>query len=233
MSDRFFRFPHTPHLAWLGQGEPRDDKVLSKEEACTLLSAPVRVEEKIDGANLGLSVGSDGRLRAQNRGQNLELPYRGQFTRLAAWSAAHEIALASALGQELILFGEWCAARHSVEYEQLPDWFVAFDVYDRESGRYWSAARRDEFCARLGLAVVPALSEGRVSLAALRELVTTRRSRLGDSLIEGVVVRRDEGDWLDSRAKLVAPGFTQAITEHWRHRAMVWNRLATGGAALA
>ena len=110
---------------------------------------------------------------------------------------------------------------------------MAFDVYDRESGRYWSAARRDEFCARLGLAVVPALSEGRVSLAALRELVTTRRSRLGDSLIEGVVVRRDEGDWLDSRAKLVAPGFTQAITEHWRHRAMVWNRLATGGAALA
>mgnify|MGYP000871631729 FL=1 len=229
----FHRFPHTPHLAWLGKGEPRDDKVLSKEEACTLLSAPVRVEEKIDGANLGLSVGPDGRLCAQNRGQYLEAPYRGQFTRLAAWLAARESVLASALRQNLILFGEWCAARHSVEYEQLPDWFVAFDVYDRESGRYWSATRRDEFCARLGLAIAPTLSEGRMSLSALRELVTTRRSRFGDSLIEGVVVRRDEGDWLDSRAKLVAPGFTQAITEHWRHRAMVWNRLATGGAALA
>lgn len=135
MSD-FRRFPHTPHLAWLGKGEPRDDKVLSKEEARALLSVPVRVEEKIDGANLGLSMGPDGRLRAQNRGQYLEAPYRGQFTRLAAWLAACEIELASALGQNLILFGEWCAARHSVEYEKLPDWFVAFDVYDRESGRY-------------------------------------------------------------------------------------------------
>ncbi|MDG4550208.1 MAG: RNA ligase family protein [Candidatus Contendobacter sp.] len=232
MSD-FHRFPHTPHLAWLGKGEPRDDKVLSKEEADALLSAPVRVEEKIDGANLGLSVGPDGRLRAQNRGQYLEAPCRGQFTRLAAWLAAREIELASALGQNLVLFGEWCAARHSVEYEQLPDWFVAFDVYGRESGRFWSAARRDEFCARLGLAVAPALSEGRTSLTALRELVTTRRSRFGDGLIEGVVVRRDQGDWLGNRAKLVAPGFTQAISEHWRRRALTWNRLATQGTALA
>jgi ATP-dependent RNA circularization protein (DNA/RNA ligase family) len=232
MSD-FHRFPHTPHLAWLGEGEPRDDKVLSKEEALALLSAPVRVEEKIDGANLGLSVGTDGKLRAQNRGQYLESPYRGQFTRLAAWLAVHESALASALGQELILFGEWCAARHSVGYEKLPDWFVAFDVYDCKSGRYWSAARRDGFCARLGLAVVSALSEGRVSLAALRELVSSHRSQFGDSLIEGVVVRREEGEWLNSRAKLVAPGFTQAISEHWRHRAIVWNRLATGRTAFA
>lgn len=232
MSD-FHRFPHTPHLAWLGKGEPRGDKVLSKAETLALLSAPVRVEEKIDGANLGLSVGPDGRLRAQNRGQYLELPYRHQFTRLAAWLAAYERVLASALGQELILFGEWCAARHSVGYEQLPDWFVAFDVYDRESGRYWSVARRDEFCARLGLAVAPTLSEGRLSLPALRELVNSHRSRFGDSLIEGVVIRRDEGDWLDSRAKLVAPGFTQAINEHWRHRVIVWNRLATAGEALA
>lgn len=232
MSD-FHRFPHTPHLAWLGEGEPRDDKVLSKEEALALLSAPIRVEEKIDGANLGLSVGTDGKLRAQNRGQYLGSSYRGQFTRLAAWLAAREIALASALGQNLILFGEWCAARHSVEYEKLPDWFVAFDVYDRKSGRFWSAAKRDRFCARLGLAVVPVLREGRLSLAALRELVNSHRSLFGSGLIEGVVVRREEGDWLVSRAKLVAPGFTQALTEHWRHRAMVWNRLATGGVALA
>ncbi|NLZ78249.1 MAG: DNA ligase, partial [Gammaproteobacteria bacterium] len=27
MSD-FFRFPHTPHIDWLGEGMPRDDKVL-------------------------------------------------------------------------------------------------------------------------------------------------------------------------------------------------------------
>ena len=34
----FFRFPHTPHIAWLGQGTPRDDKVLSPDEVVLLLS---------------------------------------------------------------------------------------------------------------------------------------------------------------------------------------------------
>lgn len=48
-----FRFPHTPHLAWLGAGTPRNDKVLSTAEALRLLEHPVVLEEELDGANLG------------------------------------------------------------------------------------------------------------------------------------------------------------------------------------
>ena len=55
MSD-FFRFPRTPHLAWLGAGSPRDDKLLAPVDAAELLAGEVTVEEKIDGANLGLSL---------------------------------------------------------------------------------------------------------------------------------------------------------------------------------
>jgi hypothetical protein len=64
MSD-FFRFPHTPHLAWLGEGSPRVDKVLSSREAADLLAGEVVVEEKLDGANLGISVSENGALRVQ------------------------------------------------------------------------------------------------------------------------------------------------------------------------
>ncbi|WP_279608935.1 hypothetical protein [Burkholderia gladioli] len=41
--NQFFRFPHTPHLAWLGSGKPRDDKVLSSGEVRTLLFGDVVV----------------------------------------------------------------------------------------------------------------------------------------------------------------------------------------------
>ena len=34
----FFRFPHTPHIAWLGKDSPRDDKVLSTLEGSRLLA---------------------------------------------------------------------------------------------------------------------------------------------------------------------------------------------------
>ena len=39
----FFRFPHTPHIAWLAAGAPRDDKVLSPEEAQALLAGEQRL----------------------------------------------------------------------------------------------------------------------------------------------------------------------------------------------
>lgn len=73
----FFRFPHTPHLAWLGEGLPRDEKLLSPNVASALLAGDVVVEEKLDGANLGLSLAPDGALRAQNRGQYLAEPHAG------------------------------------------------------------------------------------------------------------------------------------------------------------
>jgi len=70
----FFRFPHTPHIASLGDGTPRDDKVLTAAEAEAFLAHAVLLEEKVDGANLGFSLGSDGEIRAQNRGQYHRAP---------------------------------------------------------------------------------------------------------------------------------------------------------------
>ena len=222
----FHRFPHTPHLAWLRGGEPRDDKVLAPFDASALLAGPVRVEEKIDGANLGISVGADGRARVQNRGEYLDLPYLGQFSRLGAWLAIREAWLRDALGRELILFGEWCAALHSVPYDALPDWFIAFDVYDRRVGGFWSAERRNLLCETLGLAVVPTLRLGEVSLETLVDWVQTKPSAWGPKTIEGVVVRRENHDWLAVRAKLVRPGFIQTGADHWRRRVFRWNRLS-------
>lgn len=224
MSD-FYRFPHTPHLAWSGAGAPRDDKVLSGEEVEELLSGPVVLEEKLDGANLGFSVSLDGVLRAQNRGQYLHLPYAGQFARLEEWLAPREGALFDALGTSLIAFGEWCAARHSIGYSSLPDWWLLFDIYDRQSGKFWSTPRRDALAADLDLAVVPRLAAGCFDLSTLLRLVKTSRSAFRNGPLEGVVIRHENADWLIQRAKLVRADFTQSIETHWRRQALSWNRL--------
>ena len=83
----FHRFPHTPHIAWLGTGTPRDDKLLSPQEVAALLADEVVVEERLDGANLGISMGPGGQRRVQNRGQYLHPPFTGQFSRLPSWCA--------------------------------------------------------------------------------------------------------------------------------------------------
>lgn len=222
----FFRFPHTPHIAWLGEGEPRNDKVLASDDVGALLADTVVVEEKLDGANLGLSVSREGEIRAQNRGQYLIEPFGGQFSRLAAWLAQHRYTLLDHLPPDLILFGEWCAAKHSLDYGELPDWFLVFDVYDRAAGRFWSTTRRNELATRLGLSTVPRLFRGRATLRDLQNLLEQSPSAYRSGTPEGIVIRSEDEHWILSRAKLVRAEFTQAIAEHWRSRAIEWNQLS-------
>ncbi len=220
----FFRFPHTPHIAWLGSGKPRDDKVLALAEARTFLAGDIVVEEKVDGTNLGFSVGQDRALRAQSRGQYLDLDaLAGQWKPLRHWLATRRYALAEALEPRLMLFGEWCYARHSVRYTRLPDWFLAFDVYDRARGEFWSVERRNELVRRLGLAVVPEVGRGRFDLERLKALL--QQSALSESPAEGLYLRREQEGRLLERAKLVRPEFVQTIGAHWSKRHLASNQL--------
>jgi ATP-dependent RNA circularization protein (DNA/RNA ligase family) len=229
----FFRFPHTPHIAWLAKGEPRDDKVLSPTEATEFLNADVVVEEKLDGANLGFSLSPDGELRAQNRGQYLFAPHAGQFARLPDWLLLHGDRLRAALAPQacdgLMLFGEWCAARHSLSYDHLPDWFLLFDVYDRNQSRFWSTPRRNAVANTLGLATVPRLLKGRFTLPQIKDALNGQQSQFRQGALEGVVIRRESAEWCEARAKLVRPDFTQTIGEHWSRRRIEWNRLGRAG----
>lgn len=227
----FVRFPHTPHLAWLGRDRPRADKVLTDAEAESFTSADVIVEEKIDGANLGFSVDDHGALRAQGRGSYLDLDgLVGQWKPLARWLSTRRHALTEALAPNLVLFGEWCYAVHSVRYSQLPDWFVAFDVYDRASDEFWSVARRNALTVALHVAVVPELGRGRFDLRALKQLLGC--SRFGEGWAEGLYMRREASGRLIARAKLVRSEFVQAIEEHWSRRPIETNQLAVAKQAL-
>jgi ATP-dependent RNA circularization protein (DNA/RNA ligase family) len=221
----FFRFPHTPHLAWLGPGQPRDDKVLAAAEAQELLARELVVEEKIDGANLGFSTSEDGELLAQNRGSYLtEETAHAQFRPLWSWLRARRAQLVDALWPDRMLFGEWCYAVHSVQYDALPDWFLGFDVYDRTTGGFWDTSRRDTLLAELGLHPTPRVATGRFALEGLRGLLG--RSNVGGDWMEGVVVRHEHEGLTTRRAKLVRPEFTQAIDAHWSRGRLVPNRLA-------
>lgn len=220
----FFRFPHTPHLAWLGPGQPRDDKVLSPIEARAFLTDDVVVEEKVDGANLGFSVDAHGVLQAQNRGSYIDLDApQGQWKPLKRWLATRQFALAEALTPSLMLFGEWCYATHSVRYTRLPDWFLAFDVYDRAVGAFWSVDRRDALARSLDIVVVPELQRGPLDVEGLKALLGG--SRISEGQAEGVYVRREQGGQLVARAKLVRAEFVQAIGEHWSKRHLEANQL--------
>jgi ATP-dependent RNA circularization protein (DNA/RNA ligase family) len=195
--------------------------VWTRAEAEAFLRNPVVVEEKVDGANLGISFDSDGNLLVQNRGSLLERGTKGQFAPLWTWLTGHEATLFDALENRLILFGEWCYARHSIHYTRLPDWFLAFDVFDKREKRFLSTARRDEIVSSMHLATVPKVTSGVLSLGEVSRSIGL--SSLYEGPMEGVYLRQESESWLIQRAKVVRPEFVEQIGAHWSKQPLLPN----------
>jgi ATP-dependent RNA circularization protein (DNA/RNA ligase family) len=223
VKEDFFKFPSTPHLATMPGVDIRGDKVLTESERDEFLTRKLTVEEKVDGANLGLSFDADGDIHAQNRGAYLHLPGSGQWKKLDEWLARHTDTLFEHLYDRYILFGEWCYAQHSIFYNRLPDWFLSFDIYDREERRFLTSARRDRLLDEMHIHKVPCIARGRFTYPEIQELLS--QSKLTDQPAEGIYLRIDHGDWLEQRAKLVRPAFIQAFEQHWSRSAISPNRL--------
>ena len=146
------KYPRTPHLE--GSRLQPGDQDLAQVPLAALAGRFVVVEEKVDGANAGIALGDDGRLRLQSRGHILTGgPRERHFDLFKRWAASHAEALARVCADGATLYGEWLYAKHTVFYDQLPHYFLEFDLRDRD-GQFWSTARRAAHLAACGAAAV-------------------------------------------------------------------------------
>lgn len=220
----FFKFPSTPHIMLSGELQMRNEKVLDINICNEILSKSITVEEKIDGANLGISFSDDGECLLQNRGQYLVTPLSGQWAKLQDWLEPKLNSLFDFLGNQYILFGEWCWFKHTVFYDALPDWFIAFDIFDKNAKKFLSVTRRNKMIDKMKLIVVPRLYFGHLHLDNIE--VMLQKSRFGSEMCEGLYFRSDNENWLEFRAKYVNPSFVQTIDQHWSKKMRVKNRLS-------
>ena len=222
-SSDFFKYPSTPHLVLLEDMSVRDDKVMSEAERNEFLQHELVIEEKVDGANLGISFDSDGNLRAQNRRNYLHLPASGQWKSLAGWLTPRTETFFDVISDRYILFGEWCYAQHSVKYDRLPDWFLGFDLYDKQTGNFLATSRRNELFRKVQVEYVPFIVRGRFTLVEIQSLLA--KSNLGAQPAEGICIRYESDNWLVKRAKLVRLSFIEEMDQHWSRSGIRRNRL--------
>jgi hypothetical protein len=146
------KYPRTPHLE--GSRLQPGDHDLEQTPLAALRGRFVVVEEKLDGANAGIAIGADGRLRLQSRGHALTGgPRERHFDLFKRWAGAHAEVLARVCAGGLTVYGEWLYAKHTIFYDALPHYFLEFDVLD-DTGRFWSTARRAAHLAACGAATV-------------------------------------------------------------------------------
>jgi hypothetical protein len=236
--DDFIKYPRTPHL--LGSRGTADDKHLGPRESQRFLADPsLIVEEKLDGTNVGIHFGRDGRLVLQCRGHEITAGMHPQYDLFKQWATAKTAALESMLVDRFVLYGEWLYARHSVHYRALPHYFFEFDIYDKRAGQFLDLASRLRMLEGTGIHTVPVVHQGPAGEEELRRLIgpsafaacfDNPASGRSDNLMEGLYLRTEADGFVRSRAKFVRPEFVEKIkqSEHWQHQAMVPNLLRDG-----
>ncbi|MCK4118442.1 RNA ligase family protein [Ralstonia nicotianae] len=239
-----FRYPRTPHLE--GSRLQDGDTGYGHSPYRTLSGRYLVVEEKIDGANTGISFSAAGELLLQSRGHYLVGGGRErQFSFVKAWAAAHEAWLLERLEDRYVMYGETVTKKHAVFYDALPHHFFEFDVLDRRTGVFLSTAARRALLAGGPVLSVPVLYEGMApaTIDGLKALLrsslaktahwrtafeqTVQRAGLDlalawrqcdkSNLSEGLYVKVEANGQAVGRYKWVRQDFVQAILESEKH----------------
>ena len=251
-----FKYPRTQHIRGSRfQNGDHDLEAVPWEE---LKGKHLVIEEKMDGSNCGISFSEEGELLLQSRGHYLRGgPREKHFALLKQWASARQEELFRALRTRYVMYGEWLFAKHTYFYDNLPHYFMEFDVLDTETGQFLDSANRNMLVPSF-VEPVKVLAGGRFkTLKELKDLIgrscfvtDDRLSNLTDAALnagvlpveavkhtdmddrmEGLYIKWEEDGIVKGRYKFVRESFTNAIMDqdtHWHDRPIIQNRLSPG-----
>lgn len=244
MDYSILKYPRTPHME--GSRLQVGDEDLSQIPFRHIFGRNIVIEEKIDGANCGISFDGDGNLLLQSRGHYLTGGYREHhFNLLKQWATIHVDKLFDALSDRYVMYGEWMYAKHTVFYDELPSYFMEFDIYDRERGVFLDTPSRRKITDKIGIiSSVPVIGQGLYDnkedilklighsnyisdhhIDTLRDVA--KRHKLdqeqqvsetdASGTMEGLYIKLEEDGIVKERFKFVRLEFVQAIIQSNSH----------------
>jgi hypothetical protein len=241
--NQIHKYPRTHHIA--GSRLQPGDEDLDSVPFSGIAGKHLVVEEKVDGANCGISFDSTGQLQLQSRGHYLTGGAREKhFALFKQWASTHAAALHRCLGNRYLLYGEWLYAKHTVYYDRLPHYFMEFDVLDTVEQVFLSTPRRKQLLQDVAVVPVRILYAG--SLRTQREMTDlvgpsrfmsdshlstllsqtqqlsldadrTMRETDRSNLMEGLYIKVEENDIVTERYKYVRADFLTAVLESEGH----------------
>lgn len=220
MSDKY---PRTPHLPW-SPGATSDDKMLSSVDH--FLNVPLIITEKMDGSNLCMT--SHNVFARSHNGPPTHVSFD------LAKSLHSQVRRSIPNG--ISVFGEYVFAVHSIRYEQLPGYFLAFGVREDSTGLWWSWDMVCEMAKELNVPTVRVAYDSsyfgmfetaqQLEAQTKLEFLTANKGKWDNSVSEGVVVRLagEYTDFSKSVAKYVRANHVQT-DQHWTKKEVERNKL--------
>lgn len=202
-----YKYPRTQHLPW-SPGASRDDLVLSR--CLDFQGKQVVVTEKMDGENTSIYTDT---LHARS----IESGYHASRN----WVKALQARIGYRIPPGWRICGENLYAKHSLHYQGLPSYFLAFSVWNADNlCLSWQATL--DFLAELELQTPKVLYQGVWQEKAIQGIT------LDTEVCEGYVVRLADAftyeNFARSVAKWVRPNHV-TTDKHWRHQPIQVNGL--------
>lgn len=213
-------YPSTLHLPW--KPNSKGDRIAPEEYASWIFKSPfTSIQEKIDGANCGMTYLNGhpvvrNRTKILRKGQELKNPSLAQFASSWNWMHEHKSNF-SKLAEHgpYSVYGEWMIQQHGMEYDQLPDWFIAYDIYDWEVKEYIDPQKCSIILKECGFEHIPMSWYGDPQLEKplkyefIEEIANMKSWYSSKETREGVIVKCSDGEFVTRKFKMVRQGFNQ------------------------
>ncbi len=206
-------YPRIPHLDKSISNMTHDDIQLESD-----VEFPITcwVQEKVDGANCGMSWTSGPVLRNRNhilkKGYiEKETPAKLQFR--PAWNWLHEHGsdirkVSDVCMSNITIYGEWLIAQHSISYDRLPDWFLAYDIYSVEDAKYLAPNIVENLLSKTSIKYI---KSHKVTFNNINEIVewSEKPSEYRNGIREGIVIKLSDDKFVTKTFKVVNRFFTR------------------------
>lgn len=182
------QLPLDPNLSWADL-IARDAylKVFTKKDIL------VNIEEKVDGSSVAITVQDKHPLirnkdRLLQKGETAKSPNKKQYASIWNWFYKNKDKfddLESILGP-CSVYGEWMWMQHGLEYDALPSWFIAFDIFHHKNNRFLSPQQARPILEKTGFCLAQNIPHGElvtfgdyVDLVEGPSAITTKGNREG------------------------------------------------------
>lgn len=197
----------------------------AQDEESFFSSNNLYVTEKVDGSQCAVGW-KGGKPYAQGRSGHIsEFDKRVAFDGLWSWIWQNCEKLEKSKGY--LIFGEWMKPMHSIFYDELPEFFIAFDLFDNKNKKFVDWKKASEMLIDWGFFVTPTLYFGKVKKSDVPNYVDNKKSVFSTiENCEGCVIK----DYQQQKfLKYVTREFMEEMFDdsgHWTGRKTVrYNRL--------
>lgn len=210
------------------------------------------IEEKMDGIGIGIFF-NNGIPFIQHRNHFYELNNLPQLlSGFKLWFDYHKDLIYSIILNDYVLFGEWLEFKHSVFYNNLPSYFLEYDIYDIKNNMFLSTIERDNLIQKRLFSVKVLHICDSLNLKSIHELLKTFNtsffnnsnweydfnnysnlyksfysSTVKNANIEGFYIKIEDNVKVNDRYKWIRKEFFDILlnSNHWKDNQLIKNKL--------